>query len=100
MKYTPSGSGVVAGNVLNPKVIELYTLKVSTLNGIETGVLKPGTVICMVGATTTGGSVSYCDVSAIPNVLVSYVLITKKSSTMIYYNKNARGFEISSHPLA
>jgi len=53
-----------------------------------------------VGELTLGGFVSYTDVSAIANVLVSYVLITKKSNIMVFDNKNARGFEISSHPLA
>jgi len=75
-------------------------LKLLTLNGTATGVVKPGTVICIVGALTTGGSVSYTDISAIPSVCVVYVFITKKSNVMVFSNKNARGLEISSHPLA
>ena len=33
-------------------------MKLLTLNGTATGVVKPGTVICIVGALTTGGFVS------------------------------------------
>jgi len=51
---------------------------------MTTGIVYPGIIIDIVGDPTTGGLVSYVDISAIPNVFVLNVLITKKSKVMFF----------------
>jgi hypothetical protein len=96
----PSGSGKRGCPTADsPNDAELKTLKSLGVNGRLTATVVLGSVIAIVGDTID--IPSYTDVSAIPNVSVLYVLITRKSNVVAMLLKNnARGQRLSSYPLA